>query len=364
MIRTFAAPALYFGLLLSTSEAWAQPETRVIIEYEAPRECPSATQFRKAVLARLPEERSMELGAVGPALRGDLGLIVRVIVTTNDYQAELTTVTLDGHSTPRLLAGPDCGELMDAMAFTAALTVDPNASFETETRAGQPEAESHDSAAQPPHADESAATRDGDAQSRPRSAGPEAETAAITPWAPPHHAQWQSSVFLGMSLTSPVEPGVSPGVVLGTTFADAGGGSWSPAVSIGVFGSQLVTPMRELSGTFRTWGAQVEFCPSAYKSASLTARPCLTGQLMFLHAVGERVTNPTEVSVAIPNLDVHLELQRMLSTRWFLSGVFGAQLLLQPHRFDVGTPAQPIAETRLVAPFLQLRLGAVLGADH
>jgi hypothetical protein len=304
----------------------------------------------------------MDLGSVGPASRGELGLIVRVVATTNGYQAELTTVTLDGRSTPRLLSGPNCGELMDAMAFTAALTVDPNASFETDTRARPSEAGTTNSA-QDTGATRQPATSPGTTASAPGASAASAETATTNP-STPRRAEWQSSVFLGASLASPIAPGVSPGLIVGSTFADASGGLWSPAVGVAVFASQLVTPTRDLEGTFRTWGAQVEFCPSAYQSASLTARLCLTGQLAFLHAQGERVDNPTEVSVAVPNLDVHVELQRSLSARWFLSGVFGAQLLLQPHRFDIGTPAQPIAETRRVAPFLQLRVGAILDAAH
>ena len=90
---------------------------------------PAAT-FRQALANRLPTNRTVELGLVNGQPPGVLGLFVRVRQSKGAYQAELTTVTSEGRSTPRLLNAPICAELMDAMAFTAALTVDPNASFE------------------------------------------------------------------------------------------------------------------------------------------------------------------------------------------------------------------------------------------
>jgi hypothetical protein len=81
---------------------------------------------------------------------------------------------------------------------------------------------------------------------------------------------------------------------------------------------------------------------------------------MSLRAKGEGLANTNEVSVAVPNVSVHVEVQHVLTPRWFLTGLLGTQLLFERHRFEMGRPGREIAATRLFAPFISLRLGAFL----
>ncbi len=360
VIRCSIISAFLLGLLLiQERECHAQQAPGVVVDYDAPKECPSAATFRQALANRLPTNRTVELGLVNGQPPGVLGLFVRVRQSKGAYQAELTTVTGEGRSTPRLLNAPICAELMDAMAFTAALTVDPNASFEDKKSAPTTSGASSSTAATPPL---TSATTPSPTPPAGVDDVRESEQAQFEP--PPTHAShqalWVMSVLAGASLTSPIEPGMSPALLGGLRYADESSGAWSPAVTVAAFGSVVVNSTRAEEATFSAWGAQVEFCPSMLRMSPLTARPCLSGQLMSLHAKGEGLANPNEVSVAVPNVSVHVEVQHALTPRWFLTGLLGTQLLFERHRFEIGRPGREIASTRLVAPFISLRIGAFL----
>jgi hypothetical protein len=340
----------------------AREQAQVIVDYEAPPECPPAAAFQRDVASRLPQDRSVNLGTIPEAVNGNLGLQVRVFKTPGGYRAELTTVTEEGRSSPRSLEGPICAELMDAMAFTAALTVDPNAS-------SIPEAASDGAQPQPASAGTSERLLSGDTKPPAGETQPPLSVGPVTMDAPQdlppepagavHVPLWATSLAAGIVLTAPVSPGVSPGLLAGLRYSDETPGQWSPAVTVALFGSWLVSSYSP-NASFSSVGAHLEFCPSSFRDRSITIRPCLAGQLTMLSAAGENLTNASQVTVALPSLGAHVELRHALSERWFLAGIVGAQANLQKHRFDVGRPAEELAATRPVAPFVSLQVGSFL----
>lgn len=361
VIRRIIAPGICLGAALWSGSAVAEDQASAILDYVAPPECPPAATFQQAVVTRLPVDHSVNLGAIPEPVNGRLGLQVRVSKTPGGYRAELTTVTDEGRSSPRNLDGPVCAELMDAMAFTAALTVDPNAtSVPAPTKPR--EAATPLEAEAPPNATNAARVEAHTSETLPdRNDEREEEPLGLEEETPerPHVPLWSISVAAGIVLTAPVSPGVSPGALAGLRYSDEAPGSWSPAVTVAFFGSRLVASYSP-TASFTSAGVHLEFCPSSFRDRTITIRPCVAGQLTMLQASGENLTHPTDVTVALPSLGAHVELRHALSSQWFLGGVVGAQAGLQSHRFDVGRPAEELATTRPVAPFVSLQVGAFL----
>lgn len=358
MIRHLVATSIGLGALLPCSSLRAEEPARVVVDYAAPPECPPATVFRHDVQNRLPEGRSVALGAIPSGV--ELGLQVRVVKIASGYRAELTTISVDGRSSPRHLEGPECDELMDAMAFTAALTVDPNASA---TPAPDPTPTEPVSSAEvaPEETPATSTTFSGEAQplSPPPAEAPNPAPAFASVPAPPHVHDWATSVSAGLALTALVNPGISPGLQAGLRYSDEAQGGWSPAVGFSILGSQLVSS--DVSqASFAALGAQLDFCPSSLRDGSLTLRPCVIGQLALLRAEGKHLTHTEQVTVALPSLGAQLELQQAISARWFVTGTVGLQFVLSRHSFATGLPAVEIAATRDLAPYGSLRLGAFL----
>jgi hypothetical protein len=392
LVPTFAV-CLILALAASVSHAQTQPQ--VTLDYGAPAECPTKLEFHRALTERLPEGYTVRLGPTAAASAGTLGLRVRVNKSGSNYRAELTTVSQEGRSTPRSLQAPNCGELMDAMAFTAALTVDPNASMTVrkdpprdentsppippsppteKSTTGEPAP--HNSTPATPSTNptetstaaspvsKSSSSKVTSANDEPPSASPDVATteSPSTSFEQPlpaertpsdHH--WNTSVLAGVSLTSPIAPGVSPAGYVGVRHADDSDG-WSPAITLGGFVSPGgLAGAREAS--FSSLAAQLEVCPSAFRLASFALRPCAAAQLTFLRAAGERLANTSDVSLTIPSASLFAEFQRNLGSRWYLTAAAGTQLQLQQHRFEVGRPTREIASTRWFAPFLSLRVG-------
>lgn len=384
LVPTFA---VCLPLALAAARTHAQTPPEVTLDYVAPAECPTKLEFHRALTERLPDGYLVRLAPAATS-PGTLGLLVRVNKMGPNYRAELTTVSQEGKSTPRSLQAPNCDELMDAMAFTAALTVDPNASLTVRSVSPRDENTSATSVTERPASGEPVAP-DGSQTSTDPITKPEPSKPNPTPSEPPstaldvsrgessntsfeepmpsghaldlHH--WQASVLAGISLTSPIAPGVSPAGYLGVRYADDTQHGWSPAITMGgLVSPTVIAGAREAS--FSNLAAQLEFCPSAFRLASFKARPCAAAQLMFLRAAGERLTNTSAVSVTVPNVSLFAEFQRGLGSGWYISAAAGSRVQLQHHRFEVGRPSREVASTRLFAPFVSLRVGLSFGDAH
>jgi hypothetical protein len=120
--------ALAFGLALAGHAAAAAPEP-YRIEYAAPSGCSSREMFVRELLGRTPLVRVAESG--GPSAV----YVVTLSQRTNDLFGELVLRERDGRETRRALRGKTCDEVVSALAFIAAILVDPDAVSRTPTEA-------------------------------------------------------------------------------------------------------------------------------------------------------------------------------------------------------------------------------------
>lgn len=118
-MQTLAALAA-FGGALSASEvradsASASPAAR--IQYEAPAGCPGIEAFRERIRRRTTRFRE---DAASPNF---IGLHASVEVTKQRAAGQLVVTTPTGERASRLLTAATCGEVVDALALMASLSV-------------------------------------------------------------------------------------------------------------------------------------------------------------------------------------------------------------------------------------------------
>jgi hypothetical protein len=103
---------------LITTSAGASETHDVVLRYEAPEGCPSADTFQRGVTARTSVAQFT--AAQGTTIR------VRVWRERAGFHASLVT-SFDGTEQRRMLADPDCSDLVNALALSVALAIDPEA---------------------------------------------------------------------------------------------------------------------------------------------------------------------------------------------------------------------------------------------
>jgi hypothetical protein len=124
--------ALALGLSLAGHAAAAAPQP-YRIEYAAPAGCSSREAFVREIEERTPLVREAREGE--PAASYVVVLSAR---SNTDLFGELVLRELDGRETRRALRGKTCDEVVSALAFIAAILVDPGALSRTRTEAPRP----------------------------------------------------------------------------------------------------------------------------------------------------------------------------------------------------------------------------------
>ena len=125
MILAFGAVAL------SSAGAWAKPSVR--LEYEAPDECPSLSEFIRAI-----ESRGGSLETTSAPLVPARAFAVSIRKGEHGFSAALRVEQRDGSSGVREVRGEDCGEVVDGLAVVAAIALRENQ--RDEPRSPAPEA--------------------------------------------------------------------------------------------------------------------------------------------------------------------------------------------------------------------------------
>jgi hypothetical protein len=129
--RWHGIAAVLGGALFSSGKARAAVEYPGLkIVWVAPESCPSELQ----VVARTERLVGRSLGRAG-ANRLDLG--VEVTQALGEFTARLTVIN-DGQARTRTLRQGDCTELAEATALVMALTIDPDATLESDKGIARP----------------------------------------------------------------------------------------------------------------------------------------------------------------------------------------------------------------------------------
>ena len=226
--------------------ARAEPGQERRIDYQAPPECPTVTDFTQRLLVRT---------SARPA-RADSTLVVRV--TQRDHGArahgELSVHYVDGSEATRVVDGDTCESVVDALALMSAMALDPAAI----------------PAAAPP-----IPVPDDAAPSVPLDA----------------RVGWHVAAGAGGGATFVLAPVAAPDVTAFVDVARGGTGLFAPALRIGFeyasSGTAGVTGGRMQMS--RSLGV-VEACPLAVRAGALRLAPCARIEAGGVDASGVDVT--------------------------------------------------------------------------
>jgi len=319
-----ALPAILHALA-----ALAADTIPIRVNYDAPPSCPNQDAFYDAVRARTEHVRK----AQGNEPRVDVN--VRVTRGDRRFHGEMREVVNQSVTSARSVDGETCKEVVEALAFTVALSFDP---------------EAH--APLPPQA-------------------PPATPKPVAPVAPAASAASAAPVVVAQPPPAPLELEVGLSV-LGTVVETAGfatGGALSvmllrqasATTSRAVQFSLLFASTGLLSApddhSTRFGAIALDACPFRHRSGRWEIAPCALATLGFLELTGREVAEPKTVDRAWLSAGLDLQVFWLLGRGVVLESALGASVPLVRHRYYTNTPEQVVATTPAVSPLLRVGLG-------
>lgn len=268
--RLLAAFAGAFALL--TRHAAAEENYAFRLSYEVPPGCPTAEAFSEAVTSNStrahrasPDETATDIEALASVREGGFLGMLRIRRP-------------DGTESTRSIPAATCKETMSAMAFIAAITIDPDAA--TAASNDQLSAE-----VAPPLLPPAAQPATSEIPRVARDATPRHEE---------EHKRrpWTFGVTASVGLASAIAPDVSPDFGAGVGFGATQRTLWSPLVLLGA--QVAVSPSvsnGEGTARFERIGARLTGCPLRIEAATVTIRPCALFELGQYSAIGSQVPN-------------------------------------------------------------------------
>lgn len=242
--------------LLSTARAEAV-STPIHLEYRSGEGCPNEAAFAARLHARM-------MGGAGSETDGPLRVLIAVDGSGEGAVGQLTIEARSGETTTRQISGPSCEQIVDALAFVVALTLDPAAS----------------AAAAP----------------APPSAGPPADAPAARA---PSGTTWRLSAAAHASLTGAFPPGLQVSVPVFVELGDESPATlhrWTPSVRAGFersFGASVQIPQG--SARFVWTVGRLDLCASWSVAPQFTVGPCLGADLGEIDGEGS-IAHPRQAS--------------------------------------------------------------------
>ena len=319
-----ALPAILHALA-----ALAADTVPIRINYDAPPSCPNQDAFYDAVRARTERVRK----AQGNEPRVD----VNVHVTRGDrsFHGEMREVVNQGETAARSVEGETCKEVVEALAFTVALSFDPDA------HAPQPPA------AQP-------------APEKPASpvAPPSVAVVVEPPPAPPvAGAPLELEVGLSVLGTVVETAGFATGGALSVMLLRQASASTSRAVQLSLLFASTGLLSAPDDHQTRFGALALDACPFRHKTGRWEIAPCALATLGFLELTGRGVAEPATVDRAWLSAGLDLQLAWLLGRGVVFESALGASVPLVRHRYYTNTPDQLVTTTPAVSPLLRLGLG-------
>jgi hypothetical protein len=244
--------------LLGTARAEA-PSPPIHLEYRGGEGCPNEAAFA----ARLRERM---MGSTGSGIDGPR-VLVAVDGSGERAVGQLTIEGRSGETTTRQISGPSCEQIVDALAFVVALTLDPAAS----------------------------AT----AVQAPPVSGPLADATTAPASRAPPGATWRLSAAAHASLTGAFPPGLQVSVPVFVELDDESPATlhrWTPAVRAGFersFGASVQVPQG--SARFVWTVGRLDLCAAFSLAPQLTVGPCLGADMGEIEGAGS-IAHPQERS--------------------------------------------------------------------
>ena len=247
------------GLALSGT-ARAEASAPIDLEYIGGEGCPNEAAFA----ARLRERM---MGSTRSGIDGPRRVLIAVRGSGEAAVGQLTLEGRSGETTTRQISGPSCDQIVDALAFVVALTLDPSASGTA------------------PHASPTS--------------GPPADEPAAPPSRAPPGATWRLSAAAHASLTGAFPPGLQLSVPVFVELGDESPATlhrWTPAVRAGFersFGASVQVP--EGSARFLWTAGRLDLCAAWSLAPQFAIGPCLGADVGEIDGAGS-IAHPRQQS--------------------------------------------------------------------
>lgn len=320
---------------LSATSVSAEQRLGVAVEYQAPAVCPNAEAFWDALIQRTRRVERAEGGAAEVQLRLNLQQTQRGILGRLD-------IVRDGFATePRYVEAQECEGVLQALALTAALGIDPEA-----------------------------LTRPPDEEPEPLPPSPRSRSGnyyydAPDPL-PSTPLNWSTSLVFRTLAALPVDLRTSWGLAGGVSFRSDGSPNWAPAVTLGASALRSDVFSDDIEARFALYSGFARACPLRLHSAGWGLRPCFAMEAGVLTAAGSNISNPEGTTNPWVAMGVELEVEYAFSTSWALQLNLAGLAPITPQRYRLGTLVEvddgaltattdeEIARTPALAPWLGL----------
>jgi hypothetical protein len=346
---------------LFASPVSAQETVPVVLSYSAPSSCPPQGRF----VARLRmHTQRLELSNALDALTLD----VSIARTSRGFSGTLEVAHSGRAAGTRTFEATECAEVVWALALSAALSIDPEA---TVTVAAEAEG-GGDTASDGPASSESTPTsepaRSSEADSEPQASpsGTDSAGGVTEPVNPPSEpvpehgragVQWSLGPMLAASFAFDPKAALGGGLIVGVR--DKSGRGLLPlelALQVEYLGTRATRGSDPL--ILDWWSANLLACPLR-GGDSLTVLLCGAARGGLIQAQGVDVEEAETVSRGFFSLGLGLWARQRLSDHWELSGVADFQVPLVDRAFAVGPDLEVVSSSRPIG--VSFALGAVYG---
>jgi hypothetical protein len=336
MTRHVVGAALWLAAVLAQGPgALAAPDATpestgtvpVRLDYRAPPGCPDAVAFMRGVQGRTRRVRVAEEGESARTF-------VVQIVNVEDRVVGHVRVTEEGLETDsRSFEGADCAEVVDALALTTALSVDPEARLLAEPT----EADAEKPPPAPPKP--------------PEPAAPPPEPPRPTPPAPtPVHGPWRIGTQL--EAVGVVKAYILPGAGVWVALHSNSPGWWSPAARLTLHHARNDLAEDPPEALVVWTAASAEACPAWLgRPGTAELRACAVAQGGALHLRGVAVQHERSATRSWWSVGALIRTGLSVNRTIRVDMGLGATVALVERRFVTEGPRDVVARTNRVAPF-------------
>jgi hypothetical protein len=293
----------------------------VALDYSAPEACSSPRAFWNALTERTQRVEP------APHDRAEILLRVTLSTTARGVVGRLQIVQRGFATEPRYVAADECKQVLEALALTAALGIDPNAMTE------------------PPRDTPLA----GEATSPPIYDPPDTDFPSLPslPWS------WNQVGEVSAVAAQPVDLRMSWGLNLGLSFNAERPGAWEPAFRAGLAYLDSSPWSNSDAAHFRLVSTTLQLCLLRATSEPITFRPCIASQLGMVIAKGQNLSDPAGTNRFWSTFGPALELEYDSPAGFGLQLELAAHFPLNPQIYRIGAPtSEVVARTSAVAPWI------------
>lgn len=298
------------------------------VNYEVPAGCPSPDVFYDAVRARTERVRK----AQGNEPRVDVN--VRVTRSERGFHGEVRQLVNQDETAARSVDGQTCKEVVETLAFTAALALDPEAHAPVPPPPPPPT---------PP--------------TKPALTAAPRPPIVIQPPPPAPNPRLELEVGLSVLGTVVETAGFATGGALSVMLLRETNESTSGAIQLSLLfaGTGLLTAPADHSTRFGALA--VDACPFRHRTGNWEIAPCALATFGFLELTGRGVDEPKTVARGWFSAGVDLQLFWLLGRGVVLESALGASVPFPRHRYYTDAPEQVVTATPVISPLLRVGLG-------